>query len=341
MNGLGAPTYPEPMAKKNWLIAAIGAGVGVAVVSLRRKVARWGTNPDPLKGQDVEFPAGLQRVVTLPDGARLSTVTAGEGPPIVCVHGLTGSHHDWGPMAPKLLAAGYQLITVEQRGHGDSTAGTAGYGSTQLGADLGHVLNELDIHAVALMGHSMGGMATMAFAVDQPAVLRARVSSLILIATAASLVAPGSKLGFRLSGLTIPERLKPAQKRLRLGARLLAFGEQPSLNMIDTAIRSSGRLPEQVRAQATSALGAHDLLDRMGTIDLPTLVIGGSRDVLIRPSQVLDLANAIRGSELHMLEGAGHLIIWERHEMVDDIVLRFLSGLEHSPLPSQSSGPGN
>ncbi len=203
-----------------------------------------------------------------------------------------------------------------------------GMGPPNWATDLGHVLDELDIHAVALMGHSMGGMAAMAFAVDQPAVLKNRVSSLVLIATAASLVAPGSKLGFRLSGLTIPARLKPAQKRLRLGARLLAFGDRPSLHMIDTAIRSSGRLPENVRAQATSALGAHDLLDRMGTIDLPTLVIGGSRDVLIRPSQVRDLADAIPGSELHMLEGAGHLVIWERHEKVDDIVLSFLSGLE-------------
>jgi pimeloyl-ACP methyl ester carboxylesterase len=231
-------------------------------------------------------------------------------------------------MAPGLLDAGYQLVAVEQRGHGDSSPGTAGYGSIQLGDDLGHVLKELDIHAVALMGHSMGGMATMAFAVDQPAVLGSRVSSLVLIATAASLVAPGSKLAFRLSGVKIPARLKPAEKRLRAGARLLAFGEAPSLHMIDSAISSSGRVPEQVRAQATSALGAHDLLDRMGTIDLPTLVIGGSRDVLIRPSQVNDLADAIPGSELHMLEGAGHLIIWERHEQVNELVLSFLSRLE-------------
>lgn len=316
------------MSKKKWFVGAIGAVAVLSYAARRRLLGRWAENPDPLEGHAVEFPSGLHRIVTLPDGAELSTVTVGEGPSIVCVHGLTGSRHDWGPMAPSLLDAGYQLIAVEQRGHGDSTPGTAGYGSAQLGIDLGHVLIELDIDAVAIMGHSMGGMSTMAFAVDQPATLKERVSSLILIATAASLVGPGSKLGFRLSGWPIPARLTPSEKRLRVGAGLTVFGDRPSLHMIDSAILSARRLPEAVRSGATSALGVHNLLDRLGEIDLPTVVIGGSRDRLIRPSRVRALAEAIPGAELHMLEGAGHMIIWERHTQVDDLVLSFLSRLK-------------
>jgi pimeloyl-ACP methyl ester carboxylesterase len=313
------------MANRKWVVAAIGATAVVAAAAARRRLlSRWGRNPDPLNGQPVEFPEGLHRTVRLPDGAEISTVTVGEGPTIVCVHGLTGSRHDWGPMAPALLEAGYQLVAVEQRGHGGSSPGTAGYGSAQLGFDLGYVLEELDIHAAALMGHSMGGMASMAFAVDQPEVLRARVSSLVLIATAASLVIRGSALGFRLSGLPIPERLRPSDKRLRISAGLIAFGERPSLHMIDSAIGSSRRLPEEVRAGATSALATHDILDRLGTVDVPTLVIGASHDRLIWPPWVRELANAIPGAELYMLEGAGHMVIWERHDEVVDLVAGFL-----------------
>lgn len=316
------------MAKRKWIAGAIGVGAVVAFAARRRLLAGWAANVDPLDGQAVEFPPGLHRMVKLPDGAELSTVTVGDGPSIVCVHGLTGSRHDWGPMAPGLLDAGYQLIAVEQRGHGSSSPGTAGYGSTQLGEDLGHVLTELDINAVALMGHSMGGMAAMAFAVDQPATLRKRVSSLVLIATAASLVSPGSKLGFRLSGFPFPSRLTPSERRLRVGAGLTVFGSRPSLHMIDSAIRSARLLPEEVRAAATSALGVHNLLDRIETIAVPTMVIGGSRDRLIWPSRVRALAEAIPGAELHMVDGAGHMIIWERLEKVDELVLSFLSRLK-------------
>lgn len=314
------------MERRKWIVGAIGAGLVVAAAGARRRlISRWATNPDPLEGHPVAFPDGLHRRVTLPDGAEISTVTIGDGPTIVCVHGLTGSRHDWGPMAPKLLDAGYQLVAIEQRGHGDSSPGDAGYGSAQLGADLGHVLEELDIHGVALMGHSMGGMASMAFAVDQPDAFRSRFSTLILIATAASLVIRGSALGFRLSGLPIPERLRRSERRLRVSAGLIAFGERPSLHMIDSVINSARRLPEVVRAGATSALAGHDVLGRLGSVDVPTLVIGGSRDRLIWPKWVHELADAIPDAELHMLDGAGHMVIWERHDEVVDLVTSYLA----------------
>ncbi len=313
------------MSKRKWIVAVIAGAVAVMAVRARQLLARWASNPDPVGGQAIRFPEGRHRTVILPDGAEIATVTAGEGPTIVCVHGLTGSRHDWGPIAAGLLDAGFQVVAVEQRGHGDSTPGVAGYGSAQLGADLGLVLSELDIRAVALMGHSMGGMAAMAYAVDQPVELRARCSTLILIATAASLTLRGSALAFRLSGLPLPQRLIPSDKRLRLGTGVTVFGQDPSMHLIDSAIRSARRLPEPVRAGATAALSNHDLKQRVAEIDVPTLVIGGSRDRLIWPKWVRELASSIPNAELHMLEGAGHMVIWERHTVIVDLVRQFVA----------------
>ena len=319
------------MNKRSLLLGAATAAIGLSVTASRQLVKRWSKNPDPLEGAPVEFPDGLVRVVTLPDGAEISTSTVGSGPIIVCVHGLTSSRNDWGPMAPALLDAGYQLVAVDQRGHGDSTAGTAGFGSAQLGNDLGQVLDQLDLHAVTLMGHSMGGMASMAYAVDSPEQFSRRVDSLVLIGTAASLVVPGSAFAFKLSGIAIPDRLKPANRRLRVGAGLSVFGKDPSLHMIDQAILSASALPEEVRSIATSALGAHNLLDRMHTVRSPALVIGGTRDRLIRPSQVRELADALANAQLRMLPGAGHMLIWERHRGIAELVTDFLA-----ELPSES-----
>ncbi len=327
------------MKKRTLLLgAAIAAGTA-SVAASRRLVSRWAKNPDPLGGKPAAFPGGEQRFIELPDGARISTVTIGSGPTIVCVHGLTASRNDWGPMAPALLDAGFRLIAVEQRGHGDSTSGSAGYGSAQLGQDLSIVLQQLDIHAAALMGHSMGGMAAMAYAVDDPEQFNERVDRLILIGTAASLVIPGSAVGFKLSGIAIPDWLKPSNRRLRVGAGLSVFGKNPSLNMVDQAVESASKLPEDVRALATSALGAHNVLDRVGQISKPTLVIGGTRDLLIRPSQVRELAESIPNAELHMLPDAGHMLIWERHPTITDLVTSFIGPvLEAAPSPEPKSG---
>ncbi len=315
------------MEKRSLVLGALAVAAAATLAGSRRILRQWAENPDPLEGRPVRFPVGDRRVVTLADGAQIATTTVGSGPAIVCVHGLTASHHDWGPIAPALLEQGFQLIAVDQRGHGESSEGSAGFGSAQLGRDLRDVLSSLDVHAIALMGHSMGGMAAMAYAVDSPDEFDRRVSSLILVGTAASLVVPGSRVGFRLTGIQIPAWLKPSNRRLRLGAGLSVFGRRPSLHMVDEAIASATQLPEDVRALATSALGTHNVLDRLDGVTKDALVIGGTRDLLIRTSQVRDLARALPRAELHLLDGAGHMLIWERHEEIATLVTSFLSSI--------------
>lgn len=313
------------MVKKRAAIPAIGVSALVAGgVAGHQLISRWRKNPDPLRGHPLEFPDGQRRIVELSDGARINTVTVGEGPIIVCVHGLTSNEDDWAPMAPLLLDAGFQLVAINQRGHGGSTEGSAGFGSTQLGEDLAEIFESLDLHAHALMGHSMGGMASMAYAVHHPQQFRQRVSSLVLIATAASLRTPRHELGLLLGGVTLPDALQPPHDRLRVGTGLGAFGARPSLHMIDLAIAQFQRCSESVRSGATGALRGHDVRHLLHEISVPALVIGGTRDQLIRPQQVEVLAEGIANSTLEMHDRAGHLLIWERHEDVSQSIVDWL-----------------
>lgn len=314
------------MVQKKFALPALAAGALLAGgLAGHRLVQTWRENPDPLDGRPVAFPDGQRRSVTLSDGALINTVTIGEGPTIVCVHGLTSSHDDWGPMAPGLLAAGYQLVAIDQRGHGDSTPGAATYGSVQLAADLSVVFETLDLRAAALIGHSMGGMASMAYAIDHASSFHERVDSLVLIATAASLKTVRHTLGLNLGAWAIPAALDPADERLRLITGLTAFGAAPSLHMVDEAITSFRRCTDDVRSAATGGLRDHHVLERLGEIDVPTLVVGGTRDQLIRPSQVEALAAGITGSTLHMLDRAGHMLIWERHDRLVELITQHLA----------------
>ena len=322
------------MVQKKVALPALGAGVVImGGLAGRALISRWRKNPDPLDGQPVAFPAGEQRRVELPDGAVINTVTVGDGPTILCVHGLTASRHDWGPLAPLLVDAGFQLVAIDQRGHGDSTAGRSGYGSTQLGHDLAFVLDSLDIEAVALMGHSMGGMASMSYAVDYEEDFRRRIGALVLLATAGSLKTGRHSLGLRLGGIGIPESLRPPTERLRVAAGLGAFGANPSLHMIDEAIRSYENCADDVRLAATAELRGHDVLDKLSSVIAPAMVVGGTRDQLIRPFQVRQLADALERAELTMLDGAGHMLIWERHRDIAERVVDFLGRNSAGAIP--------
>ena len=308
---------------KTSTVAIPAAGITTAIagtLARRRTIARWADNPDPLDGRPVRFPDAERRSVQLADGAEIATWFVGSGPTIVLVHGLTASRHDWGPIAPALVESGYRVVAVEQRGHGESTAGTAGYGSTQLGMDLGDVFSALDLHATCLVGHSMGGMASMGFAATRPGLFSERVDSFVSIASAGAINVARQSLGLRLGGITLPEQLTdvPAT-RLRLIAGLGAFGRNPSLHMIDEAIASFQKIPEEVRGPATAALASHDLLEDLRGLEVTSLVLGGGRDQLIRPTQVHELHETLPNSELYMYPDAGHLLIWERH---DDIARR-------------------
>lgn len=328
------------MVQKKFTLPALGIGAIAAGGFVGHQlISGWRKNPDPLDGKPVQFPEGIVRPVTMPDGATINTVTVGAGPTIVCVHGLTTNRHDWGPMAPALLDAGFTLLAVEQRGHGESTSGTAGYGSSQLGDDLAVVLDTLDVEAIAVMGHSMGGMAAMAYAVDHAESFSKRVSSLILLATASSMRTGRHAIALRLGGLTIPGALQPPDDRLRVGTGLLVFGARPSLHMIDQIIAQFRGCSDEVRSEATSALLDHHVEEQLDEIAVPALVVGASRDQLIRPFQVEQLAAGIPDSHLEMVPSAGHMVIWERHEQLTTMIIDWLDQDVATGLPSSEHQP--
>lgn len=313
------------MVQKRIALPAAGIGAVAAGGLFGRSLVRsWARNPDPLNGAPVRFPDGDRRPVDLPDGARIMTVSVGDGPVVLLVHGLTASKDDFGPMATSLIESGHRLIAVDQRGHGESTTGTAGFGSTQLADDLARVIIELDLEVAALVGHSMGGMTAMALAVHHPDLFHERVDRLVLVATAASLDTVRHRLGLSLGGISIPGQLIPEDERLRVGAGLGVFGRSPSLHMVDEAIDMFRACPEDVRSEATRALLDHDVTDLLHRIDVPTLVIGAGRDQLIRPRQVRALADGIDGARLEEFPDAGHMVHWEHHDDVAGMIVDHL-----------------
>jgi esterase len=99
-------------------------------------------------------------------------------PPLVLLHGMPSDCSTWAQAAPALAAAGYRVITPDQRGHGGS-ARTATYSLEAMREDLLQLTAALGLGQFVLGGHSMGGTVATLFAERYPA----RLAGLILVDT--------------------------------------------------------------------------------------------------------------------------------------------------------------
>jgi N-formylmaleamate deformylase len=96
--------------------------------------------------------------------------TGGDKPQVVLAHGFSDSGLCWTPVARE-LEADYDVIMIDARGHGLSEAPTSGYSPKNMGADLAGLIQALGLDKPAVIGHSMGGGATMMAIADFPALI--------------------------------------------------------------------------------------------------------------------------------------------------------------------------
>jgi pimeloyl-ACP methyl ester carboxylesterase len=113
------------------------------------------------------------------DGVLLDGEQAGDGPPVVLLHGLSATRRNVVQGSRHLIKRGYRLIAYDARGHGASSPGGS-YDYAELVADLEAVLEHLGIERTALVGSSMGAATAMAFTLEHPE----RVAALVQITPA-------------------------------------------------------------------------------------------------------------------------------------------------------------
>lgn len=108
------------------------------------------------------------------DGGRLAYDVTGDGPLIVLAHGMGDNRAAWSGVAPRLVAAGFRVASMDQRGHGESSIGWASYSRTDAAADLIALIRHLGGPAV-IVGHSFAGGAATIAAAEEPELVTAVV----------------------------------------------------------------------------------------------------------------------------------------------------------------------
>ncbi len=188
------------------------------------------------------------------------------------------------------------------------------------------ILEALDLRGAILVGHSMGGVATQAFALRHPEVLRERVAGIVLLSTLAKTSVSASRrlrcIAERVTGSVDVGRLASRPDVGTLIARV-GFGREPVPSQVELNRQMLAGCDAATAREATAALLGLDLTAELPTLDVPTLVIGGSADVITPPAESRRLAELIPGARLELLPGAGHMIMLERTADFHRLLLEF------------------
>jgi non-heme chloroperoxidase len=306
---------------------ALGAAGLLGWGAARSMAARIARNPDPFPRERLlAEPDGEQVFIDRPDGTVLRALVAGQGPPVVLVHGYTARALEWNFVWDELQAKGFRVIAFDQRGHGRSTLGSDGIGSEPMAADLAAVLRHFDVHDGVLVGHSMGGFVTIRAVLDH-ADVAPRLRGLVLFATWAGRIlegAPQNRLQIPLLEYGILQRLmrNPTVATLfgaaQCGARPSPAMVSVFVDFLNQHLDEHGPLLPIVRA-----FSHEDRYPRLGEIAVPTVVMVGSADRTTPTSHSRRLAEGIPGARLVTVPDAGHLLNWEAPDELIKVVESF------------------
>ncbi len=238
------------------------------------------------------------------NGIQLNYEVAGDGQPLVLLHGYPLNHTIWRLVVARLAGAAH-LILPDLRGHGGSEAPAGPYPMKLMAQDVAGLLDALNIRQAILAGHSMGGYTCLAFARDFPE----RLGGLGMVASQAAADTPERRSGRYQTALDV-EQKGPQAIAASMADRLVANKSfTPELERIILATQPAG-IAGTLRGLAERP----DMTAFLPNIQVPSAVIAGEADALIPIEKARELANDLPQCRLVTLPGVGHMPMLEAPE---------------------------
>ncbi len=268
-------------------------------------------------------------------GGTIAYDDQGSGPLVICAPGLGDLRGEYRFLAPRLTAAGYRVVTMDLRGHGESSAGWTDYSKSVIGSDIVALIRHLDAGSARVIGTSYAGGAAVCAAAEAPDL----VAAVILIDAFVRDTGPAWQRGV-MRGLysalfadpwavAVWKRFYPHEYPTRKPDDFAAY-----LQALIANLRQRGRM-RAVRAMMTG--GSADSEARLAAVRCPALVVMGTRDPdFKRPQDEAEWTAARVHGTVRMIAGGGHYPHAELPDETATAIIAFLGGLaQHSEAPER------
>lgn len=248
------------------------------------------------------------------DGFRIRYCEAGQGEPLVCLHGAGGLRLS---PAHALLAQHHRVIVFEMPGFGHSPANERSQSMADLAQTMAQATTQLGLERFNLMGNSFGGVTALWLAIQHPE----QVQALVLVAPAA----------IRPEASAPPRQLSPEARMARLYAHPERQAPAPPP---DPAVLEK----QQALVQRLMGPPRDEVLERhMADLGLPVLVLFGTEDRMIPSEMGRQYCEKLPNGHLILVYDAGHAVDADRPEAFVSVVGDFLQRHEAFLVNQQSS----
>ncbi len=256
-------------------------------------------------------------------GLRIAYVRAGQGPPLVLVHGAAEDSRVW-QLQVAGLAEELTVVAWDEPGAGRSSDLPEGFGLAGYADGLAALLEALELGPAHLAGISWGGTVALELYRRRPEL----VATLIMIDSYAGWKGslPADEVRARVEGA----RRMLAAPRAELDPTFPGlFAGDPPAELVPLLADIAADVRPATLAHQLGIMAEADLNDLLPHIDVPTLLVWGSLDARSPLTVASQFEAAIPDTTLVVIEGAGHLSNLERPELVNDAVRAFCRA--HAP----------
>lgn len=262
----------------------------------------------------------------MPKSSTINYQIAGAGKPLLLIHGWSMHSGVWADFVQE-FAAEYKIITLDLRGHGKSKSMGGPYNFPIFAEDIVNLLQTLDLKEVTCIGWSMGVSIILQLFEGT----KGLIDSLVFISGNPSLTAK-KDYEFGTPEVTVTKLIRKLERNHPAGLKkfygllftpqeLAAFKNSKGYCAV-TDINAGASRQAALEALKWSQHG--DLRSVLPTIDVPTLIVHGSNDTVCVPEAALFMHAWISGSQLLMLDGAGHVPFITRQSEVHRAIKDFL-----------------
>ena len=237
-------------------------------------------------------------------------------PAVILIHGAGGNHLHWPPEIRRLKDQ--RIYAIDLPGHGKSE-GIGRQSIADYARSVIEFMEALKIQKAVFVGHSMGGAVALWLGIHHPS----RTLGLGLIGTAPRLHVSSDLLSSSSVAATLPLCIKSITN--------LAFGPHTDPRTKELAAERMAEIRYPVLHGDFMACDVFDETSMQGRIKAPALIICGSEDRMtpVRYSEAMH--GRIKKSMLHVIDGAGHMVMLEQPLMVANSLNLFLNSITYQP----------